>query len=130
MTVCNLKCIHCGSKAGTKNKNQFSLEKCLSVADELVDIECEAVCLIGGEVTLFHGWDLIADRLIDNGVFTNIITNGCNITNEIFETIQKSKISAGCISVKYITAVTTLTKKNIDDISELSIFLSENNVKI
>ena len=161
-TLCNLRCIHCGTMAGTANKNQMSLEKCLSVAEELAEIGCETVCLIGGEVTLVRGWDLIANRLITNGVSTNIITNGYNITDEIFETIKKSKITTVCISIdgmeknhneirgrgdcfyrlkefagrlnnetdKYITAVTTLTKKNIGDIPELSAFLSENNVKI
>jgi len=148
--------------AGTANQNQMSLEKCLSVAEELAEIGCEAVCLIGGEVTLVRGWDLIANRLIDSGVSTNIITNGCNITDGIFETIKKSKITTVCISIdgmeknhneirgrndcfcrlkkfigrlnnetdKYITAVTTLTKKNIGDIPDLSVFLAENNVKI
>ena len=161
-TLCNLRCAHCGSRAGIKNKNQLSLEKCFSVADELAEIGCESVCLIGGEVTLFHGWDLILDRLTDKGVRTNIITNGYNITTEIFERIKNSKIRTVCVSVdgmeknhneirgrqdcfsqlknfidrinsetdKYITAVTTLTKTNIDDIEELSVFLAENNVKI
>jgi len=98
-TLCNLNCSHCGSRAGAVNKNQLTLEKCLSVADELAELECKAVCLIGGEVTLFAGWDKIADRLIDNGVSTNIITNGYNITDEIFETIIKSKIRTVCVSI-------------------------------
>jgi len=75
-TLCNLRCAHCGTRAGSRDKNQLSLEKCLSIADELAGIGCEAACLIGGEVTLFNGWESIADRLISNGVSTNIITNG------------------------------------------------------
>ena len=160
-TLCNLRCAHCGTRAGIQNKNQLSLEKCLSVADELAEIGCNAVCLIGGEVTLFPGWDKIADRLIGNGISTNIITNGYNITDDQFKRIQNSKIRTVCISIdgmeknhnairgksdcfsqlkafmdrlnrtdKYITAVTTLTKANIEDIEALSAYLTENNVKI
>jgi len=137
------------------------LEKCLTIADELAEIGCEEVCLIGGEVTMFPGWDLIADRLVDCGVSANIITNGYNISEEIFERIIKSKMSTVCVSVdgmednhnairgkadcfsqlkafinklhgtdKYITAVTTLTRQNIDDLGELFDFLSKNNVLI
>lgn len=160
-TACNLRCAHCGTRAGIQNKNQLPLEKCLSIADELADIGCEAISLIGGEVTLFPGWDQIADRLIDNGVTTNIITNGYNITDEKFKQIQNSKIRTVCISIdgmeenhnkirgrgdcfsqlmsfidrlnetgKYITAVTTLTKSNIEDIEPLSKLLARRNVKI
>jgi len=137
------------------------LEKCLSVADELAESGCKSVSLIGGEVTLFNGWDKIANRLIDNGVSANIITNGYDITDEKFDRINNSKIKTVCISVdgmednhnairgrsdcfsqlkvfidrlnmsdKYITAVTTLTKTNIEDIPLLSAYLAENNVKI
>ena len=160
-TMCNLRCAHCGTRAGDINKNQLSMEKCLSVADELAEIGCAAVCLIGGEVTLFHGWDKIANRLIDAGVSTNIITNGYNITDEKFMRIMDSKIRTVCISIdgmennhnairgrsdcfsqlkafidrlnktdKHITAVTTLTKTNIEDVIALRSFLTENNIKI
>ena len=160
-TLCNLRCAHCGSRAGVPSANQLSLEKCLSIADELADIGCKAVCLIGGEVTLFPGWDQVADRLMDKGVSTNIITNGYRVTEDQFQRIQKSKIRTVCVSMdgmeknhnairgksdcfsqmkafmdrlnrtdKHITAVTTLTKTNIEDIQALAPYLAENNVKI
>jgi len=160
-TLCNLRCAHCGTRAGIRDKKQLSLEKCLSIADELAGIACKSVSLIGGEVTFFHGWDKIADRLITKGVSANIITNGYDITDEKFACIQNSKIRTVCVSVdgmeenhnairgrsdcfsqldafidrlnrtdKYITAVTTLTKTNIEDIPALSVYLAENNVKI
>jgi len=161
-TLCNLSCAHCGTRAGTINHNQLPLEKCLSVADELAGLGCGGVSLIGGEVTLYPGWDLIANRLIDKGVTTNIITNGYHITTEIFERMRYAKIKTVCVSVdgmernhndirgkddcfsrlnefierlnsetdKYITAVTTLTSTNIDDIEALSAYLAARNVKI
>ena len=98
-TACNLRCAHCGTRAGAKDKNQLPLEKCFSVADELAQIGCRSVCLIGGEVTLFPGWELILDRLMGNGVSTNMITNGYNITAEIFEKIKNSRIRTVCVSV-------------------------------
>lgn len=160
-SLCNLRCIHCGSKAGVINKEQLSLDKCLSVADELIEIGCKNVCLIGGEVTLFPNWDLVANKLIDNGVKTNIITNGYAISKEMITQIKKSKITTVCISIdgmeknhndirgkadcfeqlhkfirdmnrtnKCLTAVTTLTKNNIDDMEQVYGFLSANNIKI
>lgn len=126
-TLCNLRCAHCGTRAGIQNRNQLPLEKCLSIADELAGIGCGAACLIGGEVTLFHGWDQIADRLIDNGVPTNIITNAYNITDDKFRIIRNSKIRTVCISIDGMENNHNAIRGRPDCFSQLTAFIDRLN---
>jgi radical SAM protein with 4Fe4S-binding SPASM domain len=70
-----MRCIHCGSVAGGAREKEFTVDECLDVADELLDLGCEHVTLIGGEIFLYKGWEEIARKLSKNGVKVNIITN-------------------------------------------------------
>ncbi len=54
---CNMRCIHCGSSAGKSRENELTVEECLEVADDLVDMGCRHVTFIGGEVFLYDGWE-------------------------------------------------------------------------
>ncbi|MBU1219265.1 radical SAM protein [Myxococcota bacterium] len=73
---CNLRCFHCGSRAGTPRNDELSLEEMLAVCDELADLGCERVTLSGGEPTTHPHWDTVGKRLVDNGVQVNMISNG------------------------------------------------------
>ena len=72
---CNMRCIHCGSSAGKSRENELTVEECLEVADDLVDMGCKHVTFIGGEVFLFDGWEKVARRIHERGAGANIITN-------------------------------------------------------
>lgn len=126
-TLCNLRCAHCGTRAGIVGTKQLPLEKCFSIADELADLGCEAVSLIGGEVTLYPGWDLIADRLIEKGVSANIITNGYHITTEMFERIRNSRIRTVCVSVDGMERNHNDIRGRDDCFSQLNEFLERIN---
>ena len=73
---CNLRCRHCGSSAGASRGDEFTTEECLGIADQLAQMGCELVTLSGGEPTMHPGWEAIAERLIQQGVTTNMVTNG------------------------------------------------------
>ena len=128
-TLCNLRCAHCGTRAGIVSRDQLTLDKCFSIADELADLGCEAVCLIGGEVTLYPGWDLIADRLISRGVSTNIITNGYRVTTEVFERIRNSRIRTVCVSVDGMEKNHNAIRGKADCFSALDGFIDDLNEK-
>ena len=74
--ACNMRCGHCGSHAGAARDDELSLDECFELAGELARLGCRRVTLSGGEPTIHPGWDEIACRLIQNGVVTNIISNG------------------------------------------------------
>ena len=72
---CNMRCIHCGSSAGKSRENELTVEECLEVADDLLDMGCKHVTFIGGEVFLYNGWEKVARRIHERGAGANIITN-------------------------------------------------------
>jgi MoaA/NifB/PqqE/SkfB family radical SAM enzyme len=79
---CNLRCGHCGSRAGVPRPEELSLEECLRVADDLIALHCHQISLSGGEPTLFEGWDRLGARLASGGVRVNLISNGWHFTGE------------------------------------------------
>lgn len=84
---CNLKCLHCGSNAGKKRKNELTTHEAIKLCGDLKTIGTDKVSLIGGEVFLRSDWDIIARELIKLGIGLVIITNGFyfdkNILNKI-----------------------------------------------
>jgi radical SAM protein with 4Fe4S-binding SPASM domain len=77
---CNLRCLHCGSYAGDKRRDELTLEESLKIADQLAEMGCEKVTLGGGEPTLNPDWHLIGKRLTERGVRVNMIANGWHWT--------------------------------------------------
>jgi radical SAM protein with 4Fe4S-binding SPASM domain len=73
---CNLGCTHCGSLAGRARDDELTLDECLRLADDLVELRCQRVTLTGGEPTLHPGWDQIAERLSQQKVRVALISNG------------------------------------------------------
>jgi MoaA/NifB/PqqE/SkfB family radical SAM enzyme len=57
---CNMRCIHCGSAAGSAREKELSVDECLHVADDLIDLGCSRATFIGGEVFLYDGWEKVA----------------------------------------------------------------------
>ena len=42
-TACNLRCKHCGSKAGAARDNELTLEECRKVIEGLARLKCRRV---------------------------------------------------------------------------------------
>lgn len=88
--MCNMRCLHCGSYAGSPRKDELSLERCLDLVDEMVDLGLQRITLSGGEPFLRKGWDVIAERLIKKGVLVGVISNGWFVEKNL-DKIKKLK---------------------------------------
>lgn len=89
---CNLRCLHCGSKAGKKRPLELSVTQCLKTADELWELGCKYVTFIGGEILLYPGWEKIARHLSRLGAQVNIISNGWSLGDKEVEQIKYAKL--------------------------------------
>jgi len=96
---CNMRCLHCGSRAGKARANELSIEECFRVADELAALGCRQVTLIGGEVFLYPGWERVARRLSDSGLAVNIITNGFLMGDRQIEQIRHARLANVGVSI-------------------------------
>lgn len=89
---CNMRCKHCGSRAGKARKNELTVDECLNIAGQLVDLGCKQVTFIGGEVFLYGGWEKISRKLAENDLDVNIITNGFLLGDEQIAQIKHARL--------------------------------------
>lgn len=97
--ACNFSCAHCGSSAGRARVDELSTDEALDVADQLADLGCRRVVLIGGEVFMRPDWDTIARRLVDSGVEVSLITNGSCFSERVWERIAAAGIPYVAVSI-------------------------------
>jgi radical SAM protein with 4Fe4S-binding SPASM domain len=74
--ACNLRCDHCGSRAGKKLPDEMSTDECLDVVRQLHELGVELITLSGGEPTLREDWDSIAREISHRNILVNMVTNG------------------------------------------------------
>ena len=97
--ACCFRCKYCGSKAGTARENELTTEECLSVADQLAEMGCRRVSMIGGEVFMRPDWDKLVKRLTDAGVSTAVITNGFLFKPEHIARLKECRIESVAVSI-------------------------------
>jgi len=73
---CNMNCLHCGSRAGRARGDELTIDELLRLADDLAELGGRYITLSGGEPLLRREWPVLARRLVQNGVTTNMISNG------------------------------------------------------
>ena len=74
--LCNMRCLHCGTSAGEKRKDELTPEEALKLIDDLAELGCEYLTLSGGEPLLRKDWKEIAKRTKERKIWLGIVTNG------------------------------------------------------
>ena len=97
--ACCFSCKYCGSKSGHARKNELTTEECLHVADQLGELGCRYVSLIGGEVFMRPDWDMIAGRLADHGMNVSVITNGFLFSEKLISQLKNAGVTSVAISI-------------------------------
>jgi len=80
--ACNLRCRHCGSRAGSPRRDELSTEECLDVVRQLAALGTREVSLIGGEAYLRRDWLTIVQAIADAGMHCGLQTGGRALTEE------------------------------------------------
>jgi MoaA/NifB/PqqE/SkfB family radical SAM enzyme len=79
--ACNLKCQHCGSRAGRPRTDELTTAESLDLIDQLARLGTRELTLIGGEAYLRPDWIDLIRRAKSHGMFTGIQTGGRNLTD-------------------------------------------------
>ena len=79
--ACNLKCAHCGSRAGLQRPGELSFEECKSVIDHLSSLGTREITIIGGEAFLRKDWLQIIEYITNKGIDCSMQT-GAFMFNE------------------------------------------------
>ncbi|MBR3554291.1 MAG: radical SAM protein [Oscillospiraceae bacterium] len=96
---CCFRCAYCGSRAGEARENELTTGECLSVVEQLAELGCRRVNLLGGEVFLRPDWREITAALTGRGMKVCIITSGFVLSEEILADLEALKIESVAVSL-------------------------------
>jgi Y-X(10)_GDL-associated radical SAM protein len=80
--ACDLKCSHCGSRAGPRRANELSTAEALDLVRKLATLGTRHVTLIGGEAYLRRDWLEIVRAIRGEGMDCTLQTGGLHLTAE------------------------------------------------
>ena len=78
--ACNLKCRHCGSRAGKTRVSELSTTEAFSVIDQLAALGTREITLIGGEAFLRKDWVELVERITRHGMRCGMQTGAWALT--------------------------------------------------
>ena len=102
---CDLKCKHCGSRAGKRRPDELNTEEALDVVDQLARLGTREITLIGGEAYLRKDWVNIIRRARSHGIYTAIQTGARNLTDERIEAAIDAGLQGVGVSVDGLPAL-------------------------
>ena len=89
--ACDLKCHHCGSRAGKRREEELTTDECLDLVRQLARMGTREITLIGGEAYLRRDWLQIIREIRDQGMDCTMQSGGLNLTADRI----KSAVDAG-----------------------------------
>lgn len=78
--ACNLRCSHCGSRAGKRRPDELTTEEALDVVDSLARLGTRELSVIGGEAYLRRDWTEIVRRAAGHGMLVAMQTGARALT--------------------------------------------------
>ena len=97
--ACCFNCKYCGSSGGLARADELNTEECLDTIQQLYELGCKRVSLIGGEVFLRPDWSVITEALIRCGIRVSIITNGFLFSDELIAKIKQIGLESVAVSL-------------------------------
>lgn len=103
--ACNLRCAHCGSRAGRPRSDELSLDEIRGVIAELARLGTREISLIGGEAFLRRDWLDIIRAVADSGIKCGLQTGGRALTRAKIEAAVAAGLQSAGVSVDGTEAV-------------------------
>ncbi len=80
--ACNLKCSHCGSRAGRRRPDELTAPEALVVVDQLARLGTRELTIIGGEAYLRRDWTEIVAPAAGHGMYVAMQTGARALTEK------------------------------------------------
>lgn len=97
--ACDLKCVHCGSRAGRRRPNELNTVECIEVVDQLARLGTREISLIGGEAYLRRDLPEIIRAIHDHGIYCGIQTGGRNFTDKRLDAVVAAGLNGLGVSL-------------------------------
>ncbi|MBN2529683.1 MAG: radical SAM protein [Deltaproteobacteria bacterium] len=90
---CNLRCKHCGSRAGKARDNELTIDEIRQMFSELKSLGMEWVTISGGEPTCREDWPEIIEAATRVGIRAGMITNAVVMDRDAVRTAKRKGLS-------------------------------------
>src|SRR5215218_3036149 len=97
--ACDLKCNHCGSRAGKRRPDELSTEECLDLVRQLARLGTREVTIIGGEAYLRRDWLEIIREVRALGMDCTLQTGGLHLTEKRIREAAGAGLQAVGVSI-------------------------------
>lgn len=97
--ACDLKCRHCGSRAGKRRPDELNTEECFEVIESLARLGTREVNLIGGEAYLRRDWTELVRHVRRNGMRCLIQTGGRNFSKKFIDAAMEAGLNGLGVSL-------------------------------
>lgn len=97
--ACNLKCQHCGSRAGKPRPDELTTEEALGVVDQLARLGTREITLIGGEAYLRPDWLELIGAIHGHGIYCAIQTGARNLHDGKLEAAAEAGLRGLGVSI-------------------------------
>ena len=97
--ACDLKCLHCGSRAGHRRLKELTTSECLDVVEALARLGTREITLIGGEAYLRKDWAEIIRAIRSHGIYCATQTGGRNFTPQRLDEAVKAGLNGLGVSL-------------------------------
>ena len=97
--ACNLKCMHCGSRAGKARPAELTTEECLDVVRQLARLRVREVSIIGGEAFLRRDWLDIIRALSEHGIHPSLQSGGLALNEDRIRAAKEAGLRSCGISL-------------------------------
>lgn len=99
-SVCNMKCIHCGSDCNCiKIGQELTTQECLEIIEDLSDLECNHIIFAGGEPLFRKDLGILCSACKQQGINTAIISNGYLVNDDNIKLIKAFDLLAFGMSI-------------------------------
>lgn len=97
--ACDLKCQHCGSRAGKRRTGELSTEECFDLIRQMARLGTREVTIIGGEAYLRRDWLKLISEIRAQGMDCTMQTGGLHFTEERIRQAAEAGLQAGGVSI-------------------------------
>ena len=97
--ACDLKCNHCGSRAGHVRNDELTTAEALDLVRQLARLGTREITLIGGEAYLRHDWLQIIREIKSNGMLPTMQSGALHLTDQRLQQAAEAGLAAIGVSI-------------------------------
>jgi radical SAM protein with 4Fe4S-binding SPASM domain len=103
--ACNLKCLHCGSRAGHRRAAELSTDECIDVVRQLAALGTREITVIGGEAFIRKDWLAILRAIREQGIDCTMQTGGYKLSAAMIEAAAAAGLQGIGVSIDGLAAL-------------------------